>query len=319
MELAEWSWPRRTNMVGVCRLEVPPDLGSGAIEFIPLEPGILLAVSNYSFKRPTLIKSRSSGPVMGFGFCLAGKIQSHPGCFKEPVSIRSLQSGFFSFPATEGSLEIMGDGRILRVVTFIDPKILPGLASDYPGRHLEALMRAGQETCRVGGTMNPDMEQAAGQILNCPYHGVTRKFFLQGKAMELVALKLSQLSKIPAGPSKKTRVKSGDLDRVLLAAEHLRSNLENPPNLNDLARITGMCRSKFHHCFCHMFGMTPFDYLRILRLETARRHLNQGGMNVTQAAYSVGYSSLSHFSKIFKDHFGFPPGHCLKPASMFQK
>ena len=319
MNQAKWSWPSQTIITGVYRLEVPPNLGSGAIEFIPLEPGILLAVSDYSFKRPTLIKNRSWTPVMGFGFCLAGQIQSHPGCFKAPFTIRSLQSGFFSFPATEGGREIMGAGRILRVVTFIDPEILPGLASDYPGRHLETLIQAGQEPCRVGGSMNPGMEQAVGQMLNCPYHGVTRKFFLQGKAMELMALKLSQLSNASAGAPKKPMVKSGDMDRVLLAAEHLRSNLENAPSLDDLARITGMCRSKFHHGFCHMFGMTPFDYLRIQRLETARRHLDQGGMNVTQTAYSVGYSSLSHFSKIFKDHFGFPPGRCLKPAPIFQK
>jgi len=319
MNPPEWYLPRQTNTANIHRLEVPPDLGSGAIEFIPLEPGILLAVSDHSFKRPTLIKGRSEEPVIGFGFCLAGQIQCHPGCFKEPFTIRSLQSGFFSFPATAGCREIMGAGRTLRVVTFIDPKILPGLVSDYPGCHLEALMRAGQEPCRVRGPMNPVMEQAVGQILNCPYHGVTRKFFLQGKAMELVALKLSQLSSTPAGPSKKPMVKSGDLDRILLAAEHLRGNLENAPNLDDLARTTGMCRSKFHHCFCHVFGMTPFDYLRIQRLETARRHLDQGGMNVTQTAYSVGYSSPSHFSKTFKDHFGFPPGQCLKPAPVCEK
>lgn len=94
MKIAEWSWPKQTNMTGLYRLEVPPDLGRGAIEFIPLEPGILLAVSDYSFKRPTLIKGRSGEPVTGFGFCLAGQIQSHPGCFKEPFTIRSLQSGF---------------------------------------------------------------------------------------------------------------------------------------------------------------------------------------------------------------------------------
>lgn len=287
MKIAEWSLPHKTNITGVYRLEVPPDLGSGATEIIPLEPGIFLAVSDYSFKRPTLIKGRSGKPVMGFGFCLAGRIQTHLECFKEPFTIRSLQSGFFSFPATGESREIMGAGRTLRVLTFIDPEILPGLVSDYPGRHLEALIRAGKEPCRVGGSMNPVMEQAAGQILNCPYHGVTRRFFLQAKAMELVALKLNQLSHTPDGPPKGPMVKSGDLDRVLLAAEHLRNNLENAISLDDLARITGMCRSKFHRCFCHMFGMTPFDYLRIQRLETARRHLDQGRMNVTQAAYAA--------------------------------
>lgn len=45
--------------------------------------------------------------------------------------------------------------------------------------------------------------------------------------MELMILKLNQLSStLPASPRKPV-VKSGDLDRVLLVAEHLRNNLEN--------------------------------------------------------------------------------------------
>jgi AraC-like DNA-binding protein len=49
--------------------------------------------------------------------------------------------------------------------------------------------------------------------------------------------------------------------------------------------------------------MTISRYLRNLRLEHAAMLLKSGKFNVTEAAMEVGYSSLSHFSKVFSEMF----------------
>ncbi|WP_320044286.1 helix-turn-helix transcriptional regulator [uncultured Desulfobacter sp.] len=87
----------------------------------------------------------------------------------------------------------------------------------------------------------------------------------------------------------------------------------------ELARSVGMCRTKLYDCFRVVYGITPFDYLRNKRLETAVKLLNEGKTNVTQASYAVGYASISHFSKTFKEHFGFSPGKHLKDSLTLTK
>jgi AraC-like DNA-binding protein len=47
------------------------------------------------------------------------------------------------------------------------------------------------------------------------------------------------------------------------------------------------------------------------RLERARLFLWKRQMNVTEAAFAVGYSSLSHFAKIFRARFGVNPHEYL--------
>jgi AraC-like DNA-binding protein len=89
-------------------------------------------------------------------------------------------------------------------------------------------------------------------------------------------------------------------------------DLETPPGLPELARQVGMCQSRLCRCFKEVYGMTPFDYLRNKRIEKAEQLLRRGELNVTQVALSVGYASISHFTKAFKQQTGMLPSQCLR-------
>ena len=53
--------------------------------------------------------------------------------------------------------------------------------------------------------------------------------------------------------------------------------------------------------------MTPTQYLIDLRLRTAAELLSQGGMGVSEAAQTAGFSDVYYFSKLFKQHFSCTP------------
>lgn len=105
------------------------------------------------------------------------------------------------------------------------------------------------------------------------------------------------------------RVTSFDRDVVGKSQFILESNLEDPPSLGELARQVGVSSAKLKQIFPKVCGMPPYTYLRKLRMEKAFSLLNGDGgeMNVTETAYSVGYNSLSHFSKVFESYFGIKP------------
>ncbi|MCB0562698.1 MAG: helix-turn-helix transcriptional regulator, partial [Phaeodactylibacter sp.] len=59
-------------------------------------------------------------------------------------------------------------------------------------------------------------------------------------------------------------------------------------------------------------GMSTADYLREIRLQKARRLLeNKACDTVAEACYAVGLSDFRHFSKIFHQRFGRNPSHYL--------
>ncbi len=55
-------------------------------------------------------------------------------------------------------------------------------------------------------------------------------------------------------------------------------------------------------------GMTPNDYIRLVRLQKAARLLKTTDMRVTEVCWQVGFSSRSHFTKCFQEHYGMSPG-----------
>ncbi len=163
--------------------------------------------------------------------------------------------------------------------------------------------------------ITPLMQAVVYQILNCPYHGLTRQLYLEGKAYELIAYKLEQSLSNKKRYQKTFVSRPDDVKRVRHARELVRRDLGNPPRLLDLARMVGLPHPKLNFCFREVYGTTVFRYLREMRLNKAKSLLDEGKMNVAEVAYSVGYSSLSHFAKSFKDYHGAAPSNYLREAS----
>jgi len=57
-----------------------------------------------------------------------------------------------------------------------------------------------------------------------------------------------------------------------------------------------------------------FAYLRSRRLDQAYELIRSGEMNVTEAAFEVGYANPSAFSAAFRKAFGVNPMECRKSS-----
>lgn len=78
-------------------------------------------------------------------------------------------------------------------------------------------------------------------------------------------------------------------------------------SLDALAREVGL--SKFHvaRCFKEATGIAPHRYQKLLRLQSARRHLERG-LCVREAAAVSGFADEAHLSRAFREWLGVSPG-----------
>jgi AraC-like DNA-binding protein len=84
---------------------------------------------------------------------------------------------------------------------------------------------------------------------------------------------------------------------------HFSENLK----IDFVASKVGMSVTSFHRHFKSVTGMSPLQYQKQMRLLEARRLMIQDQMNVTEAAFKVGYESTSQFSREYSRHFGNSP------------
>lgn len=97
-------------------------------------------------------------------------------------------------------------------------------------------------------------------------------------------------------------------ERLARALDRVLQNPGNPHTVESLAEVASMSRSAFAEAFTHSFGLPPMGMVRRIRLERAWKLLQQGGLPIRTVARRVGFSSRSHFSRLFKSHFGVSPG-----------
>jgi len=310
MQKNQFAAPTPTATPNTFRIDLPPAWGQGKIIINLFDSGLKLLVVQAALEQPVQTQQMIAESMVGFGFCLHGRFDASSDTAVSPFTIQAGDTGFFAFPQHAEITENLATGHLLRVYLMLEGKMLSSFAQgeeDFYTLVFKKLEK--QRASRVLHPITPLMQAVLHQILHCPYCGKTKQLYLESKAMELLSHKLEQIHPSPVLPD--NALKRDDYDRVLHAAEILVSNVEEPPDVQQLARLVGMSRSKLHRCFRRVYDISPFEYLRNHRLETAMLLLQSGETNVTEAAFRVGYSNLSYFSKAFKIMFGVAPGELL--------
>lgn len=95
--------------------------------------------------------------------------------------------------------------------------------------------------------------------------------------------------------------------RLSRALDAILTNPAHPHTVDSLARVAGMSRSVFAERFAAAIGRTAALFLRETRLRRAAELLRHSDEQVKAVALRVGFSSRSHFTTAFREHFGVDP------------
>ena len=93
---------------------------------------------------------------------------------------------------------------------------------------------------------------------------------------------------------------------IARSISHLSANLDEQISIDTLASRAGMSRARFHRRFKEATRMSPIQFIKAMRLNSAAMNI-AAGMTVSEAASKAGYLSPSQFSREFKRSYGQPP------------
>ncbi len=97
------------------------------------------------------------------------------------------------------------------------------------------------------------------------------------------------------------------LSQVGKAIDLIKRNFDKPLRMVDVARKAGMSPSSLNQHFKAATAMSPLQYQKHVRLQTARHLIFAESVDAAAAAYRVGYESPSQFSREYRRLFGAPP------------
>jgi len=84
------------------------------------------------------------------------------------------------------------------------------------------------------------------------------------------------------------------------AMKHMRTNYNKSLTLGKIAKAAYVNTYYLSHLFKKELGITIVDYLTKVRIEEAKKLLQNDKMSIIEIALEVGYEDQSYFSKVFK-------------------
>ncbi len=103
------------------------------------------------------------------------------------------------------------------------------------------------------------------------------------------------------------RAASRDVFTIDCIAAFIEMNYEAHLTRDKLAARARMDKYRFSKVFNDRFGQGLKPYLNAVRTRKAVELLQNRELDITQIAFSVGYGSVSHFCRVFKDSYGLSP------------
>jgi AraC-like DNA-binding protein len=92
------------------------------------------------------------------------------------------------------------------------------------------------------------------------------------------------------------------------AKDYVLEHLDTPISLSDIAAHLDISPYHLSHLFSEESGFTLSSYLLNARMERAADLLADPNRRIADVAYAVGYEDPNYFGKVFRRHFGCPPG-----------
>ena len=164
----------------------------------------------------------------------------------------------------------------------------------------------GEKPFKIREFLRQEERQIAESISAPSISGSGSSLWFRAKAMEI----LSQWAFSDSRERKEffcSRQKRAVLERIEKAKDYLSENLQNPLDLNLVAKACACSPHYLSRLFAAETGMTLSLYLRKLRVNRACELLSSGRLNVSEASLEVGYQSLSHFARAFRGVTGATP------------
>lgn len=293
----------------------------GTLQSFRFDSGMHLHIADFKPSETIVERFGSGDAAIRFYFNILAsghwELKSPYRSISQGELIRS--NGFSSvifYPEMEGKMFLPVDRRQYHLSIYIRPSMLNTYIGRCSDQLPKALIDISQGSVETGFSHESPFSQMMNlsiqHLLDCPYTGPMKELYMENKAVELIVHKLAQTVSSDEKKDSSQKMELHETDHIHRARDILCRDLESPPRLSDLAHAVGTNHSRLNRGFRETYGTSVFGYLRRKRLIEARRLIEIEDASVTEAAFSVGYNSISSFSKAFYEYFGMRPMTCRK-------
>jgi len=287
------------------RMEIPEKFGKGYCAGFVFNEHIRMLILNYELKEDIVLENPdlgASGRMILFKF---QNILPKLGTESMEKQVKTVPSVLIATSNMNTEAIIPIDTNPASINIEVEAKYLSGLF-DLSGKSpvLQSLLQDTQPLL-FEQMIYPSLQKIVNEMVTGHVGEIFELFFMRIKAEELVCRLLMELEK--RDEKRLYSLNSADIQAIYNVKEQMLKHLGTPPVIKELAANVHMSPTKLKRLFKQIFGNSIFSYYQEFRMQEAARLLKEDKLSVSDVGYRLGFSNLSHFSRVFKEHVGMKP------------
>ena len=246
-----------------------------------------------------------------FSLRLSGSGITHLEGVPQTISYSQGQLAVSYFPNRNGEISIKSEEYCQVNVTATPEALQRHISRENLPSILNCLIQQ-KENTSITVITAPALLVAAGRnLLNPPVSKSMHPIYLQGASLLFLSLAIDALH---TSSCSKSINFLNQCDRIKLSQvkKHIETNLDNPPSIEKLSKMFYINTFKLKNGFKLLYGMSVAAYIQYCRVTYAYNRFIRGETNVSQCAWEVGYTNVSHFISAFRKHYGYTPGEVIR-------
>ncbi len=301
---------------GEFTLTVNTAIAFGNIRFITFDWGVSLLEYDITFHDDiTLVMDASEYNPIHFTYCLEGYCKHRFGSQSETsartleqfqsVIITSRDGGYnYGYFPKDTKLAI----NVIQITrkNFLKKRL--NNVDELNRKLYEVFLDTDHESAfAYYGTYNLKLADKISALRKVKTKGMIRIMQIEGLVYEILSAHILQHDKDFKNKMPPTTLLRSELKIVRKIANAIVKDPSKEYSLDMLALESGLSQAKLQEGFKLLYTRTVTEYIRHTRLEAARDYIRTTEMNISQIVYTIGFSSRSYFSKIFKRKYGISP------------
>ncbi|MBT1690102.1 helix-turn-helix domain-containing protein [Dawidia soli] len=287
------------------RLEIPEKFGTGYCEGYVFNDQIRMLILHYELREDLIIENP------GINTAARTILFKFQNVFTE-AGTASIENTYRAAPSVLIATSSMNTDAVIPVHTNtavinieVDANYLNGLlGSSERSPVLQSLLQNAQPLL-FEQLLNPSLQKIVDEIVTGSVDETFKLFYRKIKAEELICQLLIALKK--RDEKHLYPVNIHDVQTIYKVREQMLEHLETPPVIDALAIRANMSPTKLKRLFKQIFGNSIFSYYQEFRMKEAAVLLKEGRLSVSDVGARLGFTNLSHFSKVFREHIGMKP------------
>jgi AraC-like DNA-binding protein len=293
------------------KLTIPVSMGDGSIKIIDFGQNFKLLVHRYKFKEDFVLKRiapihwNDNVTIIFYSSSFSDNLLSNTNQTKIYSPQKDISAIEISSNDLNSEIRFPAEREIYFTVVGINSSTLLALLGIEKANNFFKSIGSNNSTFLYHENMTQEVEKILKQISDINNQGELSNFYYKIKAQELLYLLFNKL--LNRQHDQHTYVNKMDIDKLYAIRTSILADLALPPRLNSLAKMANMSETKMKQLFKQIFGDSIYNYFQKARMEEAAFLLKQAAYSVSEVGYQLGFSNLSHFSRLFQRHYGVNP------------